>query len=103
MEIEHDAGNVHLSTSMQDGAKHPYRVAMTDGGAAIVMPEDTTWMQSVVFHGMPTERLSDSATMSRMLKACWTMAECCRDSMNEHADDGLDHRWRNEHRGQRRG
>jgi hypothetical protein len=83
MQMEHVAGNIHLTERMQDGARHPYRVAMMDGGAAIVMPEDSTWMQSVVFHGMPTDMLNDPEIMSRMLRACWAMAECCRDSMGD--------------------
>lgn len=81
MQIEHDAAPVHLSTRMEDGGHHPYRVAMTDGGAAIIMPEDSTWVQSVVLHGMPTDMLRDTATMGRMLAACWEMAQCCREAM----------------------
>jgi hypothetical protein len=48
MQMEHDAAPVHLSKRMEDDSHHPYRVAMTDGGATIIMPEDSTWVQSIV-------------------------------------------------------
>jgi uncharacterized membrane protein YgcG len=80
MQMEHDAAPVHLSTRMEDDSRHPYRVVMADGGATIIMPEDS-WVQSIVLHGMPTGALQDTATMGRIYMACWEMAECCRSAM----------------------
>lgn len=82
MHVEHDAGNVHLSEQMTDATRHPYRVAMTDGGAAVVIPTDTTWMQSTILHGMSMETLQNPEMLGRITAACWEMAECCRDGAN---------------------